>query len=188
MTSFNELNTETALNEVGFYTLVAEPPTYDPPLQELTISGVTEVSGVYHVVYEVVTADLTPEEIATVISNKKKIMWDRIKVERDRRKASGVKAGENWFHSDADSRIQQIGLVLLGANIPPGLNWKTLTNGEPVFVPMTQALALQIFQNTALTDPLIFAAAEAHRTAMELLENPFDYDFSSGWPPSIDDE
>uniref|UniRef100_UPI002FC852FA hypothetical protein n=1 Tax=Devosia sp. TaxID=1871048 RepID=UPI002FC852FA len=41
-------------------------------------------------------------------------IWPQIKAERDRRKALGVLAAGNWYHSDADSRIQQLGLVLMG--------------------------------------------------------------------------
>ena len=36
--------------------------------------------------------------------------WEAIKAERDHRKAGGFKVGTLWFHSDADSRIQHLGL------------------------------------------------------------------------------
>jgi hypothetical protein len=57
--------------------------------------------------------------------------WEAIKAERDRRTLSGgypvdVGGEPKWFHSDLLSRSQQIGLVLLGASIPPGLAWKTM--------------------------------------------------------------
>lgn len=114
--------------------------------------------------------------------------WERIKAERDRRKWAGVKVGANWFHSDDSSRIQQIGLVMMGANIPPGLQWKTLTlTPPPVFVTMNQALAGQIFAAVAALDQAVFAAAEAHREAMEASPNPSGYDFSAGWPANIED-
>lgn len=115
--------------------------------------------------------------------------WERIKAERDRRKYLGVKAGAHWFHSDDASRIQQLALVMMGANIPAGLQWKTLTlTPPPVFVEMTPALASGIFQATAAIDQAIFAAAEAHRIAMEASPTPEDYDFSAGWPATIYDE
>ena len=115
--------------------------------------------------------------------------WERIKAERDRRKYLGVKVGEHWFHSDDPSRIQQLALAMMGNAIPAGLMWKTLTlTPPPVFVEMTPALAQGIFQATAASDAVIFAAAEAHRLAMEASENPESYDFSGGWPLSIEDE
>ena len=113
--------------------------------------------------------------------------WERIKAERDRRKVLGVKVGAHWYHSDADSRIQQLGLVVMGASVPP-VQWKTLTvSGQPVFVTMTQALAGGIFQGTAAADAAIFGAAEAHREAMEASDTPESYSFAGGWPASIED-
>jgi hypothetical protein len=116
------------------------------------------------------SADLLPYSRATV--------WAKIKAERDRRKASGVRVGAFWFHSDDGSRIQQIALVLMGAGIPAGLRWKTMS-GE--FVAMTQALANQIFAASAASDQAIFAKAEEHKTAMQ--SNPDAYNFMAGWPP-----
>lgn len=112
--------------------------------------------------------------------------WERIKAERDRRKALGVKVAANWFHSDPDSRIQQIGLTKY---IPPGTVWKTLTYSlPPVFVPMTLELAEAIVQATAVSDVAVFTAAEVHRMAMQASQDPGAYDFSGGWPPSFEDE
>jgi hypothetical protein len=113
--------------------------------------------------------------------------WERIKAERDRRKGLGVKVGAHWYHSDADSRVQQIGLFIMGSNVP-GVAWKTLTlAGQSVFVTMTQAIAGGIFQGTAASDAAIFAAAETHRVAMEASDTPESYDITSGWPASIED-
>jgi len=115
--------------------------------------------------------------------------WGRIKNERDRRKYLGVKVGAHWFHSDDPSRIQQLALAMMGAAIPAGLMWKTLTTSPPpVFVTMTPALAAGIFQGTAASDAAVFAAAEAHRVAMEASDTPESYDVSTGWPNSIGDE
>lgn len=94
----------------------------------------------------------------------------------------------DWFHSDDSSRIQQLALSMMGNSIPAGLMWKTLTlTPPPVFVEMTPALAQGIFQATAASDAAIFAAAEVHRIAMEASDTPETYDFSSGWPVSIED-
>lgn len=108
--------------------------------------------------------------------------WLEVQAERDRRKGAGVSAGGYLFHSDPDSRIQQLGLVMMGASMPPGLMWKTL-GGQ--FAPMTPTLALQLFQATAASDQAIFAAAEAHRAAIDALTDRKaveTYDFSGGWP------
>lgn len=124
----------------------------------------------------------------TPLSERQAAAWERIKQERDRRKYLGVKVGEHWFHSDDPSRIQQIALAMMGNAIPAGLQWKTLTTTPPpVFVEMTPALAQGIFMGTAASDAAIFAAAEVHRVAMEAMSDPENYDFSGGWPASIED-
>ena len=113
--------------------------------------------------------------------------WSAVKAERDRRKWLGVKVGANWFHSDDSSRIQQLGLVMLGANIPAGLQWKTLTRTGSVFVSMTQALAGGIFQGMLQSDTAVFAAAEMHRVAIEASATPESYNILTGWPASFED-
>jgi hypothetical protein len=104
---------------------------------------------------------------------------DLIKAERDRRKISGIKVGTNWFHSDDSSRIQQIGLVMFGANMPANLQWKTLTGA---FITMTPTLASQIFQSMAASDTTIFSISENHKTDMMAATNPSTYNFHIGWP------
>ena len=122
------------------------------------------------------------------LNERQNAAWERIKAERDRRKSLGVKVGQHWFHSDDPSRIQQLALAMMGAAIPAGLQWKTLTlSPPPVFVEMTPALAQGIFTATAASDAAIFAAAETHRIAIEASSTPESYDFSVGWPASIED-
>lgn len=106
-------------------------------------------------------------------------IWPQIKAERDRRKSLGVLADGSWFHSDADSRIQQMALVMMGGTMPAGIQWKTMSG---TFVEMTPTLVGQIFAATAALDQAIFATAEDHRASMEASSAPADYDFSGGWP------
>lgn len=109
----------------------------------------------------------------------KALSWGRIKAERDRRKAGGVKVGDKWFHSDDGSRLQQMGLVMMGANIPAGLQWKT---PDGSFITMTASLAQQIFTAQVTSDQTIFAHAEALRVAMEASADPEAFDYLAGWP------
>lgn len=106
--------------------------------------------------------------------------WNDIKAHRDHlTETGGYKVGTKWYHSDQKSRSQQLGLVLLGANIPANTQWKTLDGS---FILMTQTLAGQILVAAAVSDMTIFAAAETHKTAMEASADPSAYDFSTGWP------
>lgn len=114
--------------------------------------------------------------------------WEKIKAERSRREAGGVKVQTGidaanapvykWFHSDTDSRIKMLGLKIYGVSVP-SVQWKTMT-GE--FVPMTQDIANNIFQAVAAADQAIFAKAEEHKAAMLASADPAGYNFSAGWP------
>lgn len=104
---------------------------------------------------------------------------DQIKADRDRRKSAGTPVGPYVFHSDPDSRIQQLGLVMMGASIPAGIMWKTKGTG---YVEMTPTLAQQIFGATATRDVALFSVADAHITAAAASDDPLSYDYSTGWP------
>lgn len=119
----------------------------------------------------------TLEALSLTMSQEK--VWKLIQAERDRRKSGGYKVGDHWYHSDDTSRIQQIGLMMMGQNLPAGLQWKTL-GGE--FVTMTPELARQIFLTTVSNDPVIFAKAEYHKAMMYQESNPENYNFNVGWP------
>ena len=107
-------------------------------------------------------------------------VWRDIQLIRDTRKASGVKVGTHWFHSDDTSRIQHLGLVMMGVNMPSNLMWKTMGG---TFVLMTPTLAQQIFMQIAFNDQAIFAKAEFHRAEINKLDNPYQYNITTGWPP-----
>jgi hypothetical protein len=110
-------------------------------------------------------------------------IWELIKEERDRRMNNGgYKVGTKWFHSNTFSRTQQIGLLLLGANIPANTQWKTM---DGTFISLTQALVAQIYAAAVASDIAIFNAAETHKAALMLSAEPSKYDFSGGWPATF---
>jgi hypothetical protein len=122
----------------------------------------------------------TPEEHALIIKTEQQAeKWREIQAERDMRKSGGVAVGPYWFHSDDTSRIQFIGLVLYGANMPNNIMWKTMAGS---FIQMTPTLALQVFGSIAAKDTAIFSVAEQHKALMLLSENPVDYNFKNGSP------
>lgn len=133
--------------------------------------------------YDAIIWEETPISLvdleAKVVPYAQEEMWKLIQAERDRRKSNGVKVGENWFHSDASSRIQQLGLVMFGANMPAGIMWKTM---DDTFVPMTPTLAAQIFQAAAVSDMTIFSVAEQKKLAMIALADPNTHNPLTGWP------
>ena len=105
--------------------------------------------------------------------------WEAIKSERDKRiQTGGYQAAGKWFHSDTFSRTQQMGLVMMGADIPDGLQWKTMDGS---FVTMTQTLAGQVFASAAASDAAIFARAEQIKATME--SDPAAFDLAAhAWP------
>mgnify|MGYP000932928483 FL=1 len=105
--------------------------------------------------------------------------WEAIKAERDKRiQTGGYLAAGKWFHSDTFSRTQQMGLVMMGAGIPGGLQWKTMDGS---FVTMTQTLASQVFSAAAASDAALFAHAEQIKAAMEA--DPVNFSLASQtWP------
>lgn len=105
--------------------------------------------------------------------------WEAIKAERDRRtQQGGYQVAGKWFHSDTFSRTQQMGLVMMGDNIPAGLQWKTMDGS---FVVMTPSLAQQVFAAAAQSDAAIFAFAEQLKVEME--QDPLGYvSDNKQWP------
>ena len=184
-TSFPSVMSDDDLDAAGVYPVRQVDLEHNPITQSATEAPPAFVGDEW--VQQWVVTTLAPEQAATNLASARAAKWEAIKAERDRRKALGVKVGEHWFHSDVDSRIQQVSLYVMGASVPP-VPWKTLTTTPPpVFVTMTQGIAAGIFQATAASDTAVFAAAEAHRIAMEASDRPDLYDFGGGWPPSIED-
>ena len=105
--------------------------------------------------------------------------WEAIKAERDKRiQTGGYLAAGKWFHSDTFSRTQQMGLVMMGAGIPGGLQWKTMDGS---FVTMTQTLASQVFSAAAASDAALFSHAEQIKAVMEA--DPVNFSLASQtWP------
>ncbi len=141
------------------------------------VASVYESGGVLYVQALDGTSRLATDD--EVRSAKVATVTEQIKAERDRRKGLGVTVGEHRFHSDDASRIQQIGLVMFGASMPPGIQWKTMSGA---FVEMTPVLAQQIFGAQAQRDMALFAVCEQHIEAASIADDPLAYDYSAGWP------
>lgn len=136
---------------------------------------------------EVIPDPLTPEELAAQHIAQQGMAWEIIKGERIRRTANGgyhIASVDKWFHSDTDSKTQQLGLVIMGAGLPAGIMWKTMDGS---FVEMTQALAGEIFTAAVTQETLTFGVAENHREQMLLSADPLSYDYSAGWPLIYED-
>jgi len=127
-------------------------------------------------------------DVETTMTQLRQSIWEETKKERDLRKNAGVFADNYWFHTDVESRIQQLGLIILGQNLPAGIMWKTLDRGsvysDAQYVEMTPLLAQSIFSSTLLHDSHFHAVCEEHRKNIAVSTDPENYDYKVGWPPS----
>ena len=116
-----------------------------------------------------------------ILEMKRTRMWTAIQDERTRRQNGGVFIASinKWFHSDQTSRIQQLGLVMMGASLPTGIRWKTMDGS---FIEMTPAIALSIFNAAATLDMTAFGVAEQHRANMMQSSAPETYNYLTFWP------
>lgn len=121
---------------------------------------------------------------ADILEATKTEMWRKIQEERTRRQGGGVLISSinKWFHSDQSSRIQQLGLVMMGANMPQNVNWKTMDGS---YIVMTPAIALSIFNGAATLDMTAFGVAEQHRANMMASPTPDTYNYSGFWPATF---
>lgn len=177
----------------------APQPQYNAVTQTVReIQPVYTTKGTWEQKFEVVTkfqeyadeegfvrtvAEQEAAAISASLSQNKADKWEAIKSYRNNlTQAGGYKVSTKWFHSDTFSRSQQLGLVLMGANIPQGLQWKTM---DGTFVQMTPTLAQQVFQAAALQDSAVFTQAEVLNASVQALGTVAEvqsFDITVGWP------
>ncbi|HCT3324831.1 TPA: DUF4376 domain-containing protein [Enterobacter cloacae] len=153
---------------------------------------------------EIAITDLgpLPENITTVLRDNIFSSWDgkkwipdiesakqyqiaNIKARRDSLSSEYINIDGYHFHSDTNSRIQQITLTKMGKAglIPPGLMWQTKNSG---LIELTNEIAAQFEDVTIAHDMRLFANALQHIASVNSLENINDilaYDYSEGWQP-----
>lgn len=116
------------------------------------------------------------------------VMWERIKNYRDFREEGGVdltiEGTVYWFHSDVKSLIKYMFLLFLAtvfaAQYPGILKWKTMSGSEVV---LSKEQVIQMFFRVLYIGQVVFELGRQHREAKLLVDNPYDYDFTAGWPP-----
>ena len=146
----------------------------------------TQIDGVLGVYLQADWETMREDEMRTrpavpTVESIRTQKWEAIKAERERRtQQGGYQAAGKWFHSDTFSRSQQLGLVIMGANIPPGLMWKTMDGS---YIEMTQAVALLVFQAALASDSAHFQHAESLRMDVDTNPDPASVDINAGWPP-----
>jgi len=120
------------------------------------------------------------------LAHRREAVWLSIRAERDRRTATGAKAGDHWFHTDADNRIRQLGLytVAITGGTVPSVHWKTMAG---VLLPLTNQLALDVFAAVAALDAQLFTYAEVLHAQSDASTNPESIDIMAGWPQNYEE-
>lgn len=113
-------------------------------------------------------------------------IWEQIKQKRHTVTRGGVyvKSVDKWFHTDDSSRTQYLAMQIM-PKLPDELMWKTMDNS---FVKLDKALLTELAMTILQSEQADFANAERHRMAMLQADNPLDYDFSSGWSDTYDQQ
>lgn len=125
-------------------------------------------------------------------------IWDKIKAYRDERKFKGIYVSNKWFHNDADSRTQWLGLkdkardVLANGGatstiltithpvygvIP--IQWNTM-DGSMVYV--TVQLAFDVVEKTGDLDGQFYGVGLYHKSALYSSQDPANYNYKVAWP------
>ena len=121
----------------------------------------TEQEDAPYVVYE----PKPPEQVAAV-------RWAKIKAIRDYKlQHGGCMVAGKWFHSDTHSKLQQLSLLIAGANLPAGIPWKTMDGS---FLVLTPLLVSQLCLAQMQREQSIFTVSEAKRLDSS--------DVNAGWP------
>jgi hypothetical protein len=111
-------------------------------------------------------------------------VWELIKVKRTSANTAGVYVGEDWFHTDHETRAQYsimyaaISVNLLSNSHVFDSSWKTM-DGE--FREMTVLLLKTIIESGMSNESQNYANAEVHKVAMLGSSDPETYDYSTNW-------
>lgn len=111
--------------------------------------------------------------------------WNKVIALRQRVIEGGaavtVDGVEKWFNSDAFSRTQWLGMMLLGPTLPPGISWRTM---DGTLVTLTPGLVQQVFSAIMTKEVLAFGHGTALYQEIMASNDPTTIDIQQGWPDS----
>lgn len=133
------------------------------------------------------------ERVPVAIEQIRKDAIERVRLERDRRKASGVRVPidymDFWFWTDDPSRNQYSLLEGMARrnNLPSEFvidQWKTMSG---TYVTMTVELLLRIIDLGIQREKELFTVAAQHQLAIMESSDPGSYDYSVNWPITFEE-
>lgn len=113
--------------------------------------------------------------------------WSSIKDKRLKQVTSGVqvKSVNKRFHTDVTSAIQYSNVAgMIALNNYEPTEWKVMDNS---WILLTKELFIELQKAMNANTQATYAIAEQHKEAMMLLDDPSNYDFSTGWTNGVID-
>ncbi|STO54375.1 Uncharacterised protein [Canicola haemoglobinophilus] len=119
------------------------------------------------------------ETLAKLKAEQQAQMWEKIKQRRYDNGLRGVYVArvDKWFQTGEEEKTKYLGLDKVIDKLGK-IQWKTYDNS---FVELDRTLLDEIFLQMVVTENADHINAEKHRMAMMSVENPLEYDYSSGW-------
>lgn len=108
-----------------------------------------------------------------------------IKSYRDERlRSGGYPTSVGWFHSDSEAQLNYEDLWKVKAQLAAmpdnAKNWKKM---DGTFVLMSESIVNEIFNAKVTQKSATFLRAEEHIYMMSLSNDPYNYNYKTGWPP-----
>lgn len=172
--SFPQVPSNELLAQYEVFPVATVPaPSFNQTTQSVSEGSPAQSNGAWRQTWIVRSA--SSQELA----ERTQAIISQIKSERDRRTLEGGYPVEGkWYHSDTVSRTQQLGLVMMGANLPAGIQWKTMDGS---FVAMTPTLAQKLFSAATVQDTTTFSVAQ--QAIAQATANPGSFDMATiPWP------
>lgn len=123
--------------------------------------------------------EISAEKQAERLKTQQAEMWEKIKQRRYENSLGGVyieRVGK-WFQTGEEEKTKYLGLDKVIDRLGE-IDWKCADNS---FIKMNRTLLDEIFLQMVVTENADHINAEKHRIAMMSVENPLEYDYSSGW-------
>ena len=129
-------------------------------------------------IYKWKIVEIPKEIILAKLLAKQNQAWIRIQQERERIRLGGILVSNKWFHTDNDSLIKYLSLLMAGTNIPPNIMWKTMDGSKQL---MTTEIVRDIYNIAMIFDQTVFNHAETLKELMLVCEDPETFDVTLGW-------
>lgn len=124
---------------------------------------------------------LNEEKFKEVQTKKQNEVWEKIKERRSLANSKGayVESVKKHFHTDIEAQVNYSNLQrAIDMGYFEEVKWKTV---EGDFVIMTIGLFKEVSKSIFKTGQQNFEVAEVHRAKMQLVDDPYQYDYSTGW-------